>query len=205
VPPVTEYVEVKGEVTRPGRYEMTPFDGGRFSVPDLIKLSLGATPAAALDRAFIERIDNDGRKSAITADLRDGSESIPLQPGDVLVVPSVEAFQPMLRLIGEFRGDGVYQRTPGSTEIDVENRSGIYFLKRGQTVLDVISATGGVTPQADLKRAHIERKEDGKIRSIPSTSRACWCATTSQRTWHSSTATHSSCLPSQTRSTYSAR
>jgi protein involved in polysaccharide export with SLBB domain len=167
VPPVTDYVEVKGEVTRPGRYEMAAFDAGGFGVQDLLRLSLGTTPAAALDRASIERIDSDGRKSAITADLRDGSESIPLQPGDVLVVPSIEAFQPMLRLIGEFKGEGVYQRTPGTTEIDVENKSGIYLLKRGQTVLDVISATGGVTPQADLKRARIERKEDGKIRSIP--------------------------------------
>ncbi len=167
VPPVTDYVEVKGEVTRPGRYEMTPFNGSRFGVPDLIKLSLGATPAAALNRASIERIDADGQKSVIAADFRDGSEATSLQPGDVLVIPSIEAFQPMLRLIGEFKGDGVYQRTPGTTEVDVENRTGIYFLKRGQTVLDVISATGGVTPQADLKRARIERVEDGKARRIP--------------------------------------
>lgn len=170
VPPVTDYAAVIGEVTRPGRYEMVGFpgDGDHFGVQDLVKLSLGTTPAAALDRAFIERIDSDGRKSVLNVDLH--SQSISdgnLQSGDVLVVPSIEAFQPMIRLIGEFKGDGVYQRTPGATETDVENRSGIYYLKQGQTVLDVISATGGVTPQADLKRARIERKEDGKIRSIP--------------------------------------
>jgi len=161
VPPVTDYVEVKGEVTRPGRYEMAAFDGNHFGVQDLIKLSLGATPAAALDKASIERIGGDGQKTALSVDL--GQQSAldgELQSGDVLVVPSIEAFQPIIRLMGEFKGDGVYSRTSPS-------KSGIYYLKRGQTVLDVLTATGGVTPQADLKRGRIERKEDGKILSIP--------------------------------------
>lgn len=171
VPPVTDYVEVKGEVTRPGRYEMVGLsDSGAFGPRDLVRLSLGATPAAALDRASIERIGDGGRRSALSIDLGSGradGEAAILKAGDVLVVPSIEAFQPMIRIIGEFKGEGVYQRTPGVTETDVENRSGIYFLKSGQTVLDVISATGGVTPQADLKRAHIDRQEAGKKVSIP--------------------------------------
>jgi len=169
VPPVTEYVQVTGEVTRPGRYEMIGLEAGAgsFSVQDLISLSLGVTPAAAQERSFIERIDSDGRKFSVSIDLRSAGKDTPMQAGDTLVVTSVEAFQPIIRMTGEFKGDGVYQRAPGSTQNALENRSGIYFLKRGQTVLDVITATGGVTPQADLKRARIEREENGKVVSIP--------------------------------------
>lgn len=179
VPPVSDYVEISGEVIRPGRYEMVGIssESSNFCVRDLIDLALGTLPSAALDRAFIERIGEDGKKEAINLDLRESAGpadmNMALEPGDRLVIPSISAFQPMIRLIGEFKGDGVYQRvlaSSGSGEayvIGVQNKSGIYFLKQGQTVLDVITATGGVTPQADLKRARIERNENGITRVIP--------------------------------------
>lgn len=170
VPAVTKYVEVIGEVTRPGRYEMIGLSGGDdFRVRDLLKLSRGVLPSGALDKCFIERIGESGNKEAIACNLGtpEGLDML-LESGDVLVVPSVSAYQPMIRLIGEFKGEGVYQRMPGGTATDVENKSGIYFLKQGQTVRDVITATGGVTPQADLKRAYIQRKdESGHITTIP--------------------------------------
>ncbi|HUV04327.1 MAG TPA: SLBB domain-containing protein [Armatimonadota bacterium] len=167
VPPVASYVEAAGELTRPGRFEMVGMGGGsdNFRSRDLTALALGTTPAAALDKAFVEQIGEDGKKIALDVNLRrlaDSPDDNPvLQPGDRLVVPSISAFQPMIRLIGEFKGSGVYQRAPGETETDIENKTGIYYLKQGQTVRDVIIAVGGVTPQADLKRARIERKESG--------------------------------------------
>ena len=168
VPPVKEYVEIRGECTRPGRYEMLTSAGesGSFEAAHLLELSLGLSPAAALSRCSIERIGSDGLKSAVSVDLSETPVSVKLQSGDVLVVPSIEAYQPIIRLIGEFKGDGVYQRAPGATEIDVENRGGIYPLKQGQSALDVISATGGVTPQADLKHARIERNQGDKTLEI---------------------------------------
>lgn len=172
VPPVRSYVEVRGEVTRPGRYEMeklTP-DSADVRVRDLLELCLGALPSAALNQATLERIGEDNRKLAIPVSLAKESEGDDpiLQSGDQLVVPSVAAFQPIIRLIGEFKGQGVYQRIPGATDAAVENKSGIYLLKQGQTVLDVIADTGGVTPQADLKRARIERTgADGASVAIP--------------------------------------
>jgi len=179
VPPVTGYVEAAGELTRPGKFEMVGMGGGSadFRVHQLVELALGNTPAAALDKASIERISKDGRKAALNVNLRrPEDDDLALQPGDRLVVPSIEAFQPMIRLIGEFKGDGIYQRTPvspGTATAQVENiqyKGGIYFLKQGQTLLDVITATGGVTPQADLKCARIERldsEQPGRTRSIP--------------------------------------
>jgi len=169
VPPVVSYVEAASELTRPGKFEMVGMAGssGNFRSQDLIALALGTTPASALDKAFIERIGEDGRKTALNVNLRrPEDDNLALQPGDKLVVPSIEAFQPMIRLIGEFMGIGVYQRTPGTTEADIENKSGIYYLKQGQTVRDVITAVGGVTPQADLKRARIERREAGSPERI---------------------------------------
>lgn len=175
IPPTADYVNIRGEVTRPGRYEMVAMGSDGFYVSDLIRLALGTLPPAALDRAFIERIGDDGKKFAINLDLgeagKEGKTS--LMRGDTLVVQSISAFQPIIRLIGEFKGDGVYQRAPISTDPNfarienVQNKSGIYYLKQGQTVLDVIAATGGVTPQADLRRARIERTENGSLRTIP--------------------------------------
>ena len=172
VPPVTGYVEAAGELARPGKFEMVGIrgDSADFRVHQLVELALGNTPAAALDKASIERIGRDGRKAALNVNLRRPEDSpdddITLQSGDKLVVPSIEAFQPMIRLVGEFTGNGVRQQVPGSTEADIENKGGIYYLKQGQTVRDVITAVGGVTPQADLKRARIERKEAGSPERI---------------------------------------
>ena len=172
VPVVADYVEVSGEIIRPGRYEMLA-SGSTFCVRDLVSLALGTSASAAMDKAFIERIGEGDKKKAINVNLRNDSDlATPLQPGDALVIPSISAFQPMIRLIGEFKGDGVYQRVP-TTDVasapreNVQNKSGIYFLKQGQTVMDVITVTGGVTPQADLKRARIDRVENGAAKPIP--------------------------------------
>ena len=171
IPPAADYVNVTGEVTRPGQYEMVAMGSDGFCVGDLIKLALGTLPSAALDKCYIERIGSDGKKFTINLHLK-SADKTPLERGDNLVVQSISAFQPIIRLIGEFKGDGVYQRAPISTDNasrieNVQNKSGIYYLKQGQTVLDVIAATGGVTPQADLSRARIERTENGSMRAIP--------------------------------------
>ena len=172
VPPVTNYVYITGQVVRDGRYEMVTLSGGteKFCIRDLLQLALGMLPTAALDKALVERIGPDGKKVAINVNLSGSNSSdmdLPLQSGDSLVIPSITAFQPMIRLIGEFKGQGVYQRVTGSEEEEVQNKSGIYYLKQGQTVMDVITRTGGVTPQADLKHARIEREENGSMRPIP--------------------------------------
>jgi protein involved in polysaccharide export with SLBB domain len=167
VPPVNNYVKIEGEVVRPGKYELT---SDSLTVKDLVDLALGTTPAAALEKAFIERIGENGLTYSINVNLRgelSEAANITLKAGDKLVVPSIEAFQPMVRLVGEFKGIGIYQRTPGSTAADIENKSGVYYLKQGQTVLDVVTAVGGVTPQANLRRARVERRVGNRIEVIP--------------------------------------
>lgn len=179
VPPVSRYVEVGGEVIRGGKYEMVTLAGRSdpFRVRDLLELAVGPTPMAAFSKAFVDRIGPDGKKISIKLDLGRADApglDMPLQSGDIMQIPSVASFQPIVRMIGEFKGDGVYQRVvsqsskqPASVGVEVQNKSGIYHLKQGQTVADVIIETGGVTPQADLKRAHILRKEKDQTTEIP--------------------------------------
>ena len=179
VPLVKKYVSIGGEVFRGGRYEMVAFLGGSeiFRIRDLLELAIGTTPASALDKAYVERIGSDGKIVAIKIDLSNKANStdadMQMQTGDNLVIPSIASFQSIIKLIGEFKGDGVYQRLPTAVKagdegtIAIENKSGIYSLKQGQTVRDVIIATGGVTPQADLKHARIERNENNTLRIIP--------------------------------------
>jgi protein involved in polysaccharide export with SLBB domain len=178
VPPVKRSVDISGEVIRPGRYEMVTVSGSTktFRIRDLLQLAIGTTASAALNKASVERIGPDGKRIAIAVDLTGEQVSpasdLALNSGDVLVIPSISAFQPIVRMIGEFKGDGVYQRvlpadTSGQQRVEVQNKSGIYFLKQGQTVGDVITATGGVTPQANLNNARIERWDGKKRTDIP--------------------------------------
>lgn len=178
VPPVTRVAEISGEAIRPGRYEMVPLSGARdsFRVRDLLQLAIGPTPTAALDRAEVDRIGANGKKVSIKIDLSSETAAgldFALQSGDELVIPSVSKFQPIVRMIGEFKGDGVYQRAASSAGKDaaagvvIQNKSGIYSLKQGQTAGDVITQTGGVTPQADLRKAHILRRESERTVVMP--------------------------------------
>ena len=182
VPAISKYVDVSGEVIRQGRYEMVTLDGREenFRVKDLLQLAIGPNPMAALDKAYIERTGPDAKRISISLDLSKDADSkaadTVMQPGDILVVPSISSFQPIIRLIGEFKGEGVYQRLPGTLVTGITdvgrgnmayNKSGIYYLKQGQTVRDIITTTGGVTPQADLQRAYIKRQVDGAYKQVP--------------------------------------
>ena len=174
VPPVVDWVEVHGEVVRPGRYEMVSLAGKRssLSIADLVGLASGTTPSAATEHCVLSRPSPSGDSEAARVDVAkalgspDAPENRLLRNGDGLTVPSIAAYQPMVRLVGEFRGSGVYQRIVGGGEAEIRNKSGIYRLSKGQTAGDVIRETGGVTPQADLKKARVERAVDGTTQTI---------------------------------------
>ncbi|MEN6372750.1 MAG: polysaccharide biosynthesis/export family protein [Armatimonadota bacterium] len=164
VPPALDWVTVVGEVSRQGQFEMVPLhpaDGKECHVSDVMDLCQGLLPTASGTNAVIRRNNPDGSVKAIHIDLS-GNDNPALQPGDKLVIPSIADYQPMIRLVGEFKGDGVYQRVSGN----VLNKSGVYRLANGETAGDVIVRTGGATPQADLKHAKIERRSSDKTEVI---------------------------------------
>lgn len=165
VPVAKGLIEVEGEVARPGKYEPVSFSGGACRASDIVSLSMGLTPTAVPARATLERKDSTGSMSTVPLNLEkivsqpDDPENIVLQDGDKVRVPAIGEFQSVVRMVGEFVGQDVYQRViGGSGETQVLNKSGVYKLAQGETAGDVIRKTGGWTPQADLKRATLERR-----------------------------------------------
>lgn len=163
VPSIGNWVRVTGEVLRPGRFEMCAINTQKFTVNDLLVLCNGTLPGAEVSRVVIQRAESNGEVKAIHLNIASDAEQIEMQSGDELIVPSASDFQPMIRLVGEFKGEGVYQRAYGT----VMSKSGVYKLAKGETVGDVIIRTGGTTPQADLKQARIERRINGSIQTLP--------------------------------------
>ncbi len=166
VPAATRWVSVEGEACRLGQFELVSADNRSTetcTVADILKLCQGVLPTASLANATVRRPDpatNEVR--SIRVDLLRDLSTV-LLPGDELMIPKVTDYQPTIRLIGEFRGIGVYQRVSGA----VLNKTGVYKIAKDETVGDVITRTGGTTPQADLSQARIERLKDGKTEVIP--------------------------------------
>jgi len=173
VPVAKGFVEMQGEVMRAGKFEPVSLCGGTCCVKDAVDLARGLTSAAVPTRAILERKDPNGNINTIRLDLEkicrtpDCAENIALQDGDRIRVPSISEYQMVVRMVGEFTGDGVYQRMIGEGEEQVLNKSGVYRLAEGETAGDVIRKTGGWTPQADLKNARIERQTPEGYKKLP--------------------------------------
>jgi len=131
-------VYLLGQVNHPGAFPMQP----EWTVAALIASAGGTTGAAALSRAFLMRASQ-----TLPVDLEqllvDGNTSanLPLQAGDVIVVPETKA---RVLLMG-----GVAKPGP-------------YLIQPGDHLVDVLSAAGGTTQGAQLK-------DIGVIRQAPAT------------------------------------
>lgn len=155
VPVRKEYVVLKGEVNRPGKYEVSQTD----KINDLIRLAGGITPNASLTKAWVERYGKDDKRGILPVDLTGNDLNIALSNGDSLIIPSALLFQDTITLVGEFRGVRVFDKTSSSKAVGGQEsrKIGLYRLKQGEKVLDVLSNVGGVTARADLRKAQIER------------------------------------------------
>lgn len=143
-------------------------------VSDLVRLAGGPTATAAMDQARIIRIKPDGMKEAIPVDLRDiirqpgGKPDLPLQDGDILQVPSISVLQETVVVAGELVGTGVFQSSQSANGDTVVKRRGIYELKKGDTIRDLVLAMGGVTANAALRAARLERRgPDNRLERKP--------------------------------------
>lgn len=155
VPVRKDCVVLKGEVNRPGKYEISQTD----KINDIIKLAGGITPNASLTRAWVERYGKDDKKGILPVDLTGSDLNIALHNGDSLIIPSALLFQVTITLVGEFKGIKVFEKSIGqsSTAGQGVRKIGLYRLKQGEKVFDVLSNVGGVTVEADLRNAQIER------------------------------------------------
>lgn len=159
-------VFVTGEVQYPGAYNASPVErvsqvvaraGGLSPLGSKTKISLirGGLPYANVD---IERFENLGDLNANPF----------IESGDVIYVPPVEG---LVTVRGAVFGRGEYRIRASALTTEKERMSeGVYELKPGERIFDVIRKAGGITPWADLHNCYVERlvlNGGGKRQRIP--------------------------------------
>jgi protein involved in polysaccharide export with SLBB domain len=120
-----DQVQIVGAVQRPGVFTR----GSNMKVSDLLKLSGGTVPDASLDRAFLQRLDLDGRVGPlVVVDLKgilngDPGSDVPLKTKDTLFIytKNQAQFQPPqeVTIHGAVLNPGIYSRAPGMHLKDV--------------------------------------------------------------------------------------
>lgn len=148
---------VSGEVRYPGVVNAWPVD----RVSEIIKRTGGVTAVGS--RSTIQLIRGDKTKLIVdierfetTGDL---SANPYVQDGDLVIVPPIKG---MVTVKGAIFGRGTYELRVSAMTTDRERISeGIYELRQGDKVSDLINRSGGVTPWADLEASYIERLKEG--------------------------------------------
>lgn len=135
------YVEIRGNVKRPGRYQHIPGAGVR----DLLQRAGGLWDDTLMERAVLDRTDADGTYRSLDVPLgevvRGETKDPVLQSRDVLHVFSIWS----LRDRYQVHVDGEV-REPGAVS-----------WREGLTLRDAVLKVGGLTDAADVLRAEISR------------------------------------------------
>lgn len=137
-------VTIKGEIKRPGIYELT----GNEGIKDLIQFAGGMTSNAYLKRSQIRRFEINIGERFIDLDLEsifnDSKRNFALMDGDeVTVFPNIVVRSRMVEVLG----DGI-------------KRPGIYEYKPGMTLKDLIEKAEGLREYVYLDRADLVRTGD---------------------------------------------
>lgn len=142
----SQQISVLGLVSRPGRY---PVDGRRTLI-DMLALAGGITSDGG-DAAFLIRT-RDGKTTKEAIDLTDMMHSadlqanVELQGGDIIYVERVPRFY----IYGEVQ------------------RPGVYRLEKNMTVIQALSAGGGLNPRGTERSMRIKRMSDqGRLDILP--------------------------------------
>lgn len=150
---VSNQVEIRGAVTRPGSY---PLEERTKTVKGLIAMAQGIAQRAFLNRAILERASGDTQNGIVSIDLRKlmagQSPDIDLLPGDILTIKSVEELK-------EF----TYLTINGSVI-----NPGIYYYYKDITIPDLIFQAGGFTEGAVPYRIEVSRRIKNDTLDIPS-------------------------------------
>ncbi|MCF0058304.1 SLBB domain-containing protein [Dyadobacter sp. CY356] len=151
---VSNQVEVRGAVTIPGNYAL---EERCNTVLKLISLAQGLSQRAFLNRAILERVSGDTQTGIIAIDLRKlinkEINDIPLQPGDILTIKSIEDLK-------EF----TYLSISGSVI-----NPGNYYYYKDITIADLIFQAGGYTEGGVPYRIEVSRRIKNDTLDLPST------------------------------------
>ncbi|MEB0136023.1 polysaccharide export protein EpsE [Actimicrobium sp. CCC2.4] len=141
----SQQVSVLGQVTRPGRY---PIDGTR-TLTDILALAGGVGPDGGDIVTIVRTRDGQTTKEAIdlVEMMRSGdfNKNLELTSNDVVYVERAPRFY----IYGEVQ------------------RAGFFRLERDMTVLQALSAGGGLSPRGTERGIRIKRRDaDGKLSEI---------------------------------------
>ncbi len=131
VPPVGGTIVIDGEVVRPGRYE----PDFPITIAAALKMAGGAKPSGYLQNVQLERIENGEYKVLLSTPLKDhdGKTDVPMKPGDQLTVLAV--------------------RPDKTNQVEVSGpvgSPGLYGLKDGMRVSDLIKLAQGLDPKTEV-------------------------------------------------------
>ena len=135
------WVEVAGNVKRPGRYEYVPGMG----VAQLVALAGGPWDDTLFEKALLDRVGPDGAYAARDVAL---GEVLAGRVDDVLLQP-----RDQLNVIGRW---DVVDR-PDVTITGAVRRAGAFPWRAGMTLEDLVLKAGGLTEAADPSRIEVAR------------------------------------------------
>jgi protein involved in polysaccharide export with SLBB domain len=142
VPPAVDFIEVRGAVAQPDRYELGPSD----SLRTLLELAGGPLPATLTDQCLLVQWKSPTDADSVFFNLLDvysGAYNPPIREGDRAYVYFTPAYHEMHQasILGEV------------------NRPGTYPIDLGVTRLsDLVESAGGFRERADLATVHLIRE-----------------------------------------------
>lgn len=146
IPPVGEQVTVKGEVKRPGIFELKPDD----TIQEAIMFAGGGTTKALLERVELHTKSDNNLKVIKTIDFSTGSQSYSLNNGDVISISE--------------NGSGLFGKV---TVIGAVNNPGLAEWVEGAKVDSYIrTIQGDLKSYADLDYSLIVRESTENIGHI---------------------------------------
>lgn len=146
------YVQINGEVLSPGQYQWA----ANMTIEDLVMKAGGLTDAASVAKVTVSRRLVDPKATKATSDL---SKTFSFELKDGFVIDGTPGF--MLEpydIVQVFRSPGFH--TPRQITIEGEvNFAGSYTLeKKNQRLSDLVKMAGGVTDDAFVEGARLERR-----------------------------------------------
>ncbi|MEO0080161.1 MAG: SLBB domain-containing protein, partial [candidate division WOR-3 bacterium] len=146
-------VFVTGEVHYPGAYNASPVE----RVSQVVAKAGGLSPLGSKTR--INLIRNGRLHSIVDIERFENEGDLLANPfvesGDVIYVPAVEG---LVTVKGAVFGRGEYRIRASALTTEKERvGEGIYELKPGERVFDLLRKAGGITPWADLANCYVER------------------------------------------------
>lgn len=146
------YVQINGEVLSPGQYQWA----ANMTIEDLVMKAGGLTDAASVAKVTVSRRVMDPKATKATSDLAK-SYSFELKDGFVIDGTPGFVLEPY-DIVQVFRSPGFH--SPRSITIEGEvHFAGSYTLeKKNQRLSDLVKMAGGVTEDAYVEGARLERR-----------------------------------------------